>query len=140
MWKIGKRGIAVLMALILGPVALVVLFIGFGEISFYAYYANKPILWALRSAPGLQSWVDNSGPAKQALLQKFPLGSDASQVITALSAEGFKCHSEGAGNFSVCYFEDSGSIGMRTRWGLRLRADGARRLTDVQIDLQTVSL
>ena len=103
------------MAVILAPVALVVLFIGFSEIAFYAYYANMPILRALRAAPGLQSWVVDSGPAKQALLQKYPLGSDASQVIAALSAEGFECHSEGAGN-SVCSFEDSGSFGMRTRW------------------------
>jgi hypothetical protein len=125
--------------LILGPVTLFALYAGASEVSYYLVYAKRPILSAMSSAPGITSWVDDSRPAKEALLQRVPIGSRASRVTAAFLAEGFQCSGDGSSGRDVKCFTDVQHLFIRTFWSVRLNFDEASRLTDAKIGLRTLS-
>ena len=141
MQRLIRTGGVALVASALTAVALAALYVGASELMTHLYYAKRPILSAMHSARGLSSWTDDSQPSRAALLQKIPLGSNASNVTAALSAEGFACHSASSSGVDVvCSAEVPGSFGMRTFWSVRLNFDDASRLTDAKISLQTLWL
>jgi hypothetical protein len=137
MRRLAKIVSLALAAVILTPLALVALYVATIEFLIYFQYANRPILAAMRSAPGpitYVGWVGDSYPAKEAFLRKLPRGSSASDVTAALTAEGFKCGIDTSS--PVCGLTTREFI-VTLNWSVRLKFDERDRLEDVTVNLSS---
>jgi hypothetical protein len=101
-----------------------------------AYYAKRPFLQAMRSAPLLSGGPYDSAPAKKAFLQYFPLGTSKSKLITAVTDESFECSAAGTREPTVtCGIAAKGAMGLTTRWTLFLDFDANDQLSNARIQL-----
>jgi hypothetical protein len=71
------------------PVAFLTLAITWTDIKTERFYRERPILHAMRQAYGGDSL--KSDLARDILLTRFPIGSDATAAVAAVSREGFNC-------------------------------------------------
>lgn len=91
--KIGKYavyGLLVCLALILIPAGLLLLLDTRQRIKTDRYYAERPILHAMRSVHN-GVWTNDSEPARSVLLQHVPLGTETESAVSALSRDSFGC-------------------------------------------------
>jgi len=92
-------------------------------------------------------WTNDSGIARDVLLQRLPLGTDKENGIAALSAEGFSCQEFPAalqrpatsGHEVDCQLLAPTSLGYK-RWIVELKFDEARQLTKAKVAIWNIFL
>src|SRR5215813_5727955 len=118
-------------------------FIGFilwsDERSQQAYFNARPIAKSLRAASSRNGTY--SVPARDAFLQRFPMGSDMGNIVGALAVEGFDClltsRFETAQSQMQCTLQESLDLIIvifPVLWTLHLSFDKANRLEQVRVD------
>jgi hypothetical protein len=118
----------------------IVLYAGMSATLSYFYYEKRPILHAMRVAPGLASWVDDSEPAKEALFKRLPPGTNLSTAIAALVGEGFQCgDTSSTRSMAICGLDVQEGF-VTTFWSIRLSFGDDGRLTDAKIGLRSLAL
>jgi hypothetical protein len=144
------------LTLLLIPAGILLLFDTWQRIKVDRYYAERPILQAMRSVhDGV--WSNNSEPARSALLQHVTLGTDSQSATAALSIESFSCaatrrpsnessrylggleHVEVNGARLNCQLLAPARLGY-TRWLIDLWFDESKRLLDVKVAIWNVFL
>jgi hypothetical protein len=130
--------------LIAGGIAAAVAFVLVAPVGLWAwyktaqverFYQDHPLLGAMRE--GQRGSVNDSGPARQALLQRVPLGTDKAVAVAVFSKEGFDCKAVAA---AVNCQIGAPAVMNDTTWivSLLFRPDG--RLGDARVATWAVSL
>src|SRR5262249_18343265 len=138
------------------PVGLVLLFGTWQLIKVEGFYAERPILHAMRRVHDGR-WSNDSEPAKTALLQRVPLGIDSESAAAALSKEGLECNTirrpsdentrklRGLENVEMkgarlnCQLLAPAGLGY-TRWIIDLWFDEGKRLLGVKVAIWNIFL
>jgi|RhiMethySRZTD1v2_1073278.scaffolds.fasta_scaffold1140944_1 hypothetical protein len=131
-----KRIVFVLIAVLSGLIGFILCS---DERSEQAYFMARPIAKSLRAANSRNGL--HSVPARDALLMRFPIGSDMSDVLGALVGEGFYClltsRLEAAESQMQCTLQESPDLIIvifPVLWTLHLSFDKANRLEQVRVD------